>query len=208
MYRATTVAALVAFLASFALASFALAGGAAADEFIERLPVGDTGTLHVVLQRGDVRISTHDEREVWIEARARGLGSSNVHFAARSEPGDVILTGSDEPWLRFIHPGPRVDVQVLVPAGFAIEIQTARGVVEVEGVRGGVVARTTGAPIRLVDVEGPVKLRTAQGVIETRRRTDGVVALTLTDTGQVYREHGRARPSARVPALGLQAARP
>ena len=205
MCRATLAAALV-----LVLAPIGMAGGTAADELIERLPVGTTGTLHVVLQRGDVRISAHDQSEVWIEARAHGLGSSNVHFAARSERGDVILTGSDEPWLRFIHPGPRVDVQVFVPAGFAIEIQTTRGAVEIQGVRGGVVARTTGAPIRLVDVEGPVKLRTAQGVIESRRRTEGAVALTLTDTGRVYREHGPPRPSARVPAeaLGLQGTRP
>lgn len=109
-----------------ALAPLLLATPASADQFYgERIPVSEGGTLRIVLDRGDVEVTSHDAPEVRIEALARGLGASSMAFQVRVDGREVLLTGRDAAWLAWISGGPHVNVRVWVPRRFTVEVATA-----------------------------------------------------------------------------------
>jgi hypothetical protein len=192
---------------TLAIALFAIASSpAAAGELFQSFPAGPNGTLVVSLDRGEVEVVAHDEREVRIEAVSRGLGAGGVHFEAAADGKQVRLTGSDESWLHWIAPGPSVSVRIHVPPDFAVRVATNGDDVTVEGVRRGVTAQTSRASIRLIQVAGRVELRTGRGRYETRAQAGDAVALTLSESGRIHQEHGLASRRVAVPggALGLQ----
>ena len=88
------------------------------------VPAEQTGTLYVELDRGRVDVVPHDASEVRIEAQARGLGASSVHFQLRQDGNDVVLTGRGEEWLAWMQSGPSVRVRAWVPRRYTVEIST------------------------------------------------------------------------------------
>jgi hypothetical protein len=59
---------------------------------------------------------------VRIEAQARGVGASGVHFDAHADGRDVVLTGRAEPWVAFLRSTPRVRVRAFVPAAWTVDL--------------------------------------------------------------------------------------
>ncbi len=112
---------------AFFTAAALLAAPAGADpgELTERIPVSDGGTLIVELDHGRVDVLAHDASEVRIEARARGLGASAVHFDLRATGNDVVLTGSREAWLDWMSTTPTVEVRAWVPRDYQVQVSTA-----------------------------------------------------------------------------------
>ena len=144
-----------------------LASPAKAD-LVERVPLEPSGALRVELDRGNVEVLSHPDADVRVEARARGVGASSIRFVLATRDGELVLSGSAEPWVAWMRSGPRVAVRIWVPRPCPIEIHTAGGDVVVDGVTGGVVAHTSGGSIRVRDVDGPVDARTSGGSIATR----------------------------------------
>src|SRR5262245_19161325 len=109
---------IVSFLLGITLA-FAL--GVRADELQTSFPAAESGRLRLALDYGQVQVVQVEGDEVRIEARARGVGASGVHFDARSEGGDVVLTTRAEPWVTWLQSLPRIQVRAFVPAGWSVE---------------------------------------------------------------------------------------
>jgi len=118
----------IAFLAGVILA-FAL--GTRADELLRSFPAAEGGRLRIALDFGQVDVVPVEGQELRIEARARGVGASGVHFDARYDGPDVLLAASAEPWVAWLRSQPRVRVRAFVPAGWSVdEIRPQRAALE------------------------------------------------------------------------------
>lgn len=149
------------------LLAIGLAIPASAD-LVERVPLESAGAVRVELDRGDVEVLTHPDPDVRVEARARGVGASSIHFRLAERDGELVLTGGAEPWVDWLRSGPRVSVRIWVPESCGVTIVTSEGDVRVEGVTGPVVAHGRDGTIRVSEVDGPVDVRTSGGSIWTR----------------------------------------
>jgi hypothetical protein len=99
----------------------ALALGVHADELQRSFPSSDVGRLRIALEFGQVDVVPVAADEVRIEAQARGVGASGVHFDARSEGDEVVLSASAEPWVAWLESQPRVQVRAFVPASWSMD---------------------------------------------------------------------------------------
>jgi hypothetical protein len=111
---------IIAFL-GFA-AGFALAASAGAEGLEQSFPASEGGRLRIALDYGQVDVVPVEAGEVRIEAQARGVGASGVHFDARTEGRDVVLTSRSEPWVAFLQSTPRVRVRAFVPAAWSVDL--------------------------------------------------------------------------------------
>lgn len=111
---------LISFLLGVILA-IALGAGSRADELMQTFPAAEGGRLRIALEYGQVDVVPVESDEVRIEARARGVGASGVHFDARSEGGDVVLAVRSEPWVAWLQSLPRVHVRAFVPASWSVD---------------------------------------------------------------------------------------
>jgi hypothetical protein len=151
---------------------------AGAGDLTEHIPVAAGGSLKVELDRGSVAIHSHDAAEIHIQARARGLGASSVHFSVDTRGRDVTLTGSHEAWVDWMTVGPLVSVRAWVPRECAVEVRTSGGGIEIGDIGGGVVAHTSGGSIRVEGVDGRVELATSEGAIVSEAVRGAVSAAT------------------------------
>lgn len=116
-------------LLSLLLAWLALAAPAGADALTETLPVAGPGRLVIELDRGSVDVVTHTLPNVHVNAEARGLGANGVHFEVVREGRDVVLRARTEEWIDWLSSGPRLAVQVEVPASFEVVCASAHTLV-------------------------------------------------------------------------------
>ncbi len=106
---------------------------ARAEDLERRLPVDAHDTLRIDLEHGDVDVFTHEANEVRLEARARGLGASAVHFRLREDGRRLVLESRSEKWLHWLGARPRVSVRAWVPRSLALDVQTTGAVVASDG---------------------------------------------------------------------------
>jgi hypothetical protein len=108
-------------LAALAIA-FLLVRQAAAEELTRSFPANQGGQLRIALDFGRVEVVPTQAEDVRIEARARGVGASGVHFDTRAEGDDVVLTSRAEPWVALLQSAPSVQVRAFVPAAWSIDV--------------------------------------------------------------------------------------
>jgi hypothetical protein len=96
-----------------------------ADELAQSFPASEPGRVRIALDFGHVEVVPAQAGEVRIEAESRGVGASGVHFDARSEGADVVLTGRAEPWVAWLQSGPRVHVRAFVPETWVVDLAGA-----------------------------------------------------------------------------------
>jgi hypothetical protein len=102
------------------LVSCLLGTPARAEGLSQTLPAAGPGRLIIQLDRGSVDVVTHSDPNVQIRADAHGLGASSVHFEIVRDGNDVVLRARSEAWLEWLSTGPRLSVQVWVPAEFEV----------------------------------------------------------------------------------------
>jgi hypothetical protein len=107
------------------LLAIALGSSSRAEELLRSFPASEGGRLLIALDFGQVDVVTVEATELRIEARARGVGASGVHFDARSDGLDVVLTARAEPWVAWLQSAPRVQVRALVPATWQVDLAEA-----------------------------------------------------------------------------------
>jgi hypothetical protein len=153
-----------------------------ARDFEGRVPAEPGGDLRVELDAGSVVLEGHDRAEVRVDALAVGLGARQLDFRLEAKNNRVTLRGKGATgWLpSLIGGGPHVRIHIRVPNEFSVDIRTAGGDIEIEGLEGRVRARTTGGRIVLGRIEGEVEAETSGGPIEAdeiegsvRARTSG-----------------------------------
>jgi hypothetical protein len=98
---------------------------ASAERVAESLHTGDAERLRIEIDRGSVDLITHAEASVVVQAEARGLGASSVHFGLEREGRDIVLRARTEEWLEWLSEGPRLAVVVQIPAH--LEVVCASG---------------------------------------------------------------------------------
>ncbi len=144
------------------IVALTLATSAAGTSWVRDSPVSAGGTLRIDLDFGSVRVDSHVSRIAHIEAEVRGLGASAYVLALRDDGDRLTLTGRAAPWLNLLTATPGVEIRVLVPPDFSLEIVTRDGTVDVSSVSGAVV-RTRSGSVRAQDIRGSVDIETRDG---------------------------------------------
>jgi hypothetical protein len=166
-------------LAGGFFAASTLAAAAAIERTVEKtFPVTGSGLLTVDTQGGGIRVKTTTEPGVKVTARQRIKADTEAEADAllrkleltleqRGNDVRVVAKYPSRPLgLNFgSWPPVRVDFEVAVPAGFAAELATSGGGIEVGDLAGNVQARTSGGSIALGRMGGEVKARTSGGNI-------------------------------------------
>jgi hypothetical protein len=140
---------------------------AAAREEAERsksFPVNKGGTIEISTSVGDIRISTWEKSEVYVNVE--GLDDEDLSQVKMSQNGNVVRVSYRTRWgdgsghIRF---------NVNVPSQFNLDLNTSGGDLEVKGVLTGKIDGTTsGGDIKLGNVfSGPVEVTTSGGNITT-----------------------------------------
>lgn len=177
-------------IAAMASALSLAASAAAADGFSRELTVAPGSTLRIALDRGNVDVLAHDAEDVRVDALARGLGASSIHFDLAPDGKDLVLTGASDEWLTYLQSGPTVQVKVWLPRPCGVDVRTDGGDVRVDGVGGGVVVRTASGSVEVAEVAGPVDVETRRGGIAVDVPAElGAELDALTDGGRVMVEH-------------------
>ncbi len=140
----------------------ALSTSAAANSWVRDIPVSGVGTLRIDLDFGSVRVDSHALGIAHIEADVRGLGANAYVLALHDDGNQLTLTGRAAPWLDLLTATPRVEIRVLVPADFSLDIVTRSGTVDVSSVSGALV-RTRFGSVRAHDIRGSVDIETRDG---------------------------------------------
>jgi hypothetical protein len=108
-----------------------LAVTAGAGELDRTFSADQVRTVTIAVELGSVAVRTHDGDQIRLEAVSRGVGASSVHFDARAEGRELVLTGAAEPWVAWLATAPGVRVRAWVPRSTAVRIRAPRAV-EVE----------------------------------------------------------------------------
>lgn len=148
--------------AAASLVALTLATSAPAETWVRDIPVSDAGTLRIDLDFGSVQVASDDSLLAHIEAEVRGLGADAYVLALQYDSERLSLTGRAAPWLDLLTANPAVEIRVVVPPGFSLEIVTREGTVDVSSVSGATV-RTRSGSVHVQDIRGPVDIETRDG---------------------------------------------
>ena len=154
-----------------------LAPAAVAKDYEERIAARSGGSLRVDLNGGSVEVEAHDEYEVRVDAHVGGIGSRSLEFRLTGDGTDARFTADVGGWAQLLGGG-RVRVRVRVPERYNLDIRTHGGNIELEKIRGEVVARTSGGSIEVDEIEGHVDIRTSGGSIEAKEIRGDLMART------------------------------
>ncbi|RPI05749.1 MAG: hypothetical protein EHM64_05500 [Ignavibacteriae bacterium] len=147
-------------------AAFVISCSFAEDEGVQTksFSVGKGGTLEVTTSVGDIRISTWEKNEVYVNVE--GLDDEDVSQVKMSQNGNVVRVAYRTRWgegsghIRF---------NVNIPSQFNLDLNTSGGNLEVKGgITGKIDGSTSGGDIKLGNVfGGPVDVSTSGGDIIT-----------------------------------------
>lgn len=155
------------------------------------------GTLLIDLDLGSLRVRTHDEPTVSLEASVSGWARDRMEFRVEHSGDELQLCGEIDEWTPGLLGGTRVRVYAVVPTSFGLDLHTGAGsvrvrgiggsvaadtgagIVEVDGAGGPVLVKTGGGAARVRNVDGDVRARTAGGLVDVRDVAGRVEARTL-----------------------------
>ncbi len=152
-----------------------------AEEWLEKsVPVEPGGRLFINADRGSLDVRSHDLHEVRIEAEARGWRAGLVTFWLERDDNDVYVDASIDRFLPRLFGAAHISIRAWVPRSYSLDAETGGGRVQIEGLRGQVVAHSQGGRLRVRRIQGPLILRTAGGDVgiedvegDVRARTSG-----------------------------------
>jgi len=134
---------------------------AGAEEFFESVSAVPGGRLEADLSSGSIRVEPHDQDLVSVEVHTRGFRAGSLELELEGDGKDVRLEADVPRWFG----GVSVRVRVRVPREFSVEIDTAGGDIEVEGLKGDVEVDTSGGDISIDGIRGDVEADTSGGTI-------------------------------------------
>ncbi|MEE8507979.1 MAG: DUF4097 family beta strand repeat-containing protein [Myxococcota bacterium] len=153
------------------------APSAIAKDYEDRIAARPGGRLQVDLASGSVEVESHDENEVRVDAQVGGVGARSLDFRLSGNGVDVFFSADVGGWAQLLG-GTRLRVRLKVPEHYDLDIRTHGGNIEVEEIRGDVVARTSGGSVEVDEIEGNVDLRSSGGSIEAKEIRGNLVART------------------------------
>ncbi len=152
-----------------------------AEEWLEEsVPVKPGGRLFINADRGSLDVRSHDVNEVRIEAEARGWRAGLVTFWLERDENDVYVDASIDRFLPRLFGAAHISIRAWVPRSYSLDAETGGGRVQIEGLRGQVVAHSQGGRLRVRGIEGTLVLRTSGADVgiedvegDVRARTSG-----------------------------------
>ncbi|WP_129631362.1 DUF4097 family beta strand repeat-containing protein [Candidatus Oscillochloris fontis] len=169
------------------------------EEEASTLPQSFSAT-HLVVRGGDDQISLHDEDgdQVTVTAVRHGFGWNSSSARSALQRVDLHITQQGETLsVEVRHNGgvpflfgrsPYADVQIGVPEGMNLDVQTISGDLAGEGIRSTGILQTVSGQLTLVDVAGDLQLRTTSGDLQLRDAGPGLKIETIS--GDVRIEGG------------------
>jgi len=147
---------------------------AGAEEFFDSVRAAPGGRLEADLSSGSIRVETHDQDLVSVEVHTRGFRAGSLELELDGDGKNARLQADVPRWF-----GPvSVRVRVRVPERYSVEIDTAGGDIEVEGLEGDVEADTSGGDISIDGIRGDVEVDTSGGNINVYEIDGDVLAET------------------------------
>lgn len=153
---------------------------AAAEEKInESYQVDPGGTLKLNSELGSVEIRTHTKDRVDIQIlkqsrRARDKKALDEFYIRTDKSGnDVIVTGNFKKhglarlWSR-LRNRLRVKYIISVPDVYDLDLRTAGGSIDVDGIQGDIAAQSTGGGLHFREIKGDLRGRTTGGSIRLK----------------------------------------
>jgi DUF4097 and DUF4098 domain-containing protein YvlB len=134
---------------------------AGAEEFFESVSAEPGGHLEADLSSGSIRVEPHDEDLVSVEVHTRGFRAGSLELDLEGDGKNARLKADVPRWFG----GVRVRVRVRVPERYSLEIDTAGGDIEVEGLEGDVEVDTSGGDISIDGIRGDVEADTSGGTV-------------------------------------------
>lgn len=153
------------------------APSAIAKDYEDRIAARPGGRLQVDLASGSVEVESHDKNEVRVDAQVGGVGARSLDFRLSGNGVDVFFSADVGGWAQLLG-GTRLRVRLKVPEHYDLDIRTHGGNIEVEEIRGDIVARTSGGSVEVDEIEGNVDLRSSGGSIEAKEIRGNLVART------------------------------
>ncbi len=153
------------------------APSAIAKDYEDRIAARPGGRLQVDLASGSVEVESHDDNEVRVDAQVGGVGARSRDFRLSGNGVDVFFSADVGGWAQLLG-STRLRVRFKVPEHYDLDIRTRGGSIEIEEIRGEVVARTSGGSVEADAIEGDVDLRSSGGSIEAKEIRGNLVART------------------------------
>ncbi|CAN5164775.1 hypothetical protein BH24GEM2_BH24GEM2_12930 [soil metagenome] len=154
------------------IAILAFVGALAMQQTDTTFAVQPNARLEVRNTGGEISVNSWNRAAVRVQARH----GSRERLTVRST-GSVVSIGSRAER----GPGGIVDYQITVPASMSVDLHGMYTDIVVEGVRGGVNARTMNGDIRVRNGQGAVSARSVQGAIRIEGVRGRVQANTVSD---------------------------
>lgn len=132
------------------------------------LRVGDRGRLVVAAGGSSVRIVAGEGRRVRLEARAADPLAREL-LDVEQEGDDVYVCTTAPTPLPWLRGRARLALELRVPAGFAVDVETRDGDVRIEDLTGAVEVRSHGGRLLFRGVAGCIEARTVSGPIAAER---------------------------------------
>ena len=149
------------YLCCVTLVSTALAAG----EYSHEIPVSSGERLVIELETGgSIQIQGWSRDVVSIQARFTGRDHENVRFRATRTADGVRIVSDFKRQMRRSSIGGQLEVKV--PERFDLDLNTAGGEIEIDGVDGEIRGRTMGGELRLTHLRGKLELSTMGGRIQ------------------------------------------
>ena len=173
-----------------------IAEGTAADEWTRTYPLEPGGRLEIVNETGAIRVTASSGTEVTVRARrevrtdseetSRGL-LQKIEMQEQVAPGRVRIearTAAPDGFADRVGRRLRVDYDVAVPPGLALEFRTQNGGVALENIGGSIVAASTNGAINGRGVSGSLAASTVNGGIQVDLASvSGDVSLVTVNGG-------------------------
>jgi DUF4097 and DUF4098 domain-containing protein YvlB len=171
------------------LAALLLAAAAAAQQTIEQRQEADpTGRVVIDSQSGTIRVMGWGRNEVQVTGTlGRGAEGLNLTRSGRRTDVEVQVEGNPH--------RVKSDLEIRVPAGSDVEVDSFAGAISVEGVKGRVTAETVQGSITIGAGADEVKAEAVQGDVAVAGPRGRVLAGSVNGDVTVTDAHGEVEAS-------------
>jgi len=123
---------------------------------------------------GSIYIKGWDQEKVWIKAHISGMDPDDYTFDFRDSSNEIIIESDhNRKWGKN---SSKIELLIKVPNKFILDLETAGGSVEIDGVEGDVRGKTMGGGLEFSGLNGDIQFTTMGGGIDVEN-TKGYLTL-------------------------------